>query len=267
MSLIHIEQGLQAMPSHPDLLSLKRDVLKQQADLQRQEETARRQEEAAHQQATALSRPKQNRNNANVRRMSYWRGRWMINEIAPMKPVSCASNRVCNKCPIIAACWPCAKTFASNCAKPKPRRPPPIPVVKPPIDDTARIAALLQQCETHLQANRLTAGKGGNAADCYREVIKRDRGNAEALAGLDRIADRYAELVSTALQATTSKSARSSLARIEAVNPSIHNCPGCGNNWRWRKPLSRWLHRPDLSPYPSHRPPHPNPGRRFLPLI
>jgi hypothetical protein len=58
MSLIHIEQGLQAMPSHPDLLSLKRDVLKQQADLQRQEETARRQEEAAHQQATALEQAK-----------------------------------------------------------------------------------------------------------------------------------------------------------------------------------------------------------------
>lgn len=256
MSLVHIEQGLQAMPSHPDLLNLKRDVLKQQADLQRQEETARRQEEVAHQQAAALEQAKaesqQRQRKADellARALDDQRNRSYETSLLRIEQ---GLQQMPDHRRLLALRENVRKQLREAKAAP----PPPIPVVKPPIDDTARIAALLQQCETHLQANRLTAGKGGNAADCYREVIKRDRGNAEALAGLDRIADRYAELISTALQSNDAKSARSSLARMEAVNPSHPQLP------RLREQLALVE-----TPKPVTPPPKPEPPPKPSPAI
>jgi hypothetical protein len=68
-------------------------------------------------------------------------------------------------------------------------------------------------------------GRGGNAADCYDEVLKRDRGNAEALAGLDRIADRYVELIADALRRGDATSAKSSLERLAGLNPNHARLP------------------------------------------
>lgn len=93
------------------------------------------------------------------------------------------------------------------------------PVEKPVVDAEARIAALLRQCATHVRANRLTAGKGGNAADCYENVLRQDSGNAEAHAGLEQIADQYAQTTARALQRRDKKAARKALASLERLNP------------------------------------------------
>jgi WD40 repeat protein len=53
------------------------------------------------------------------------------------------------------------------------------------------ISQLLRQCERHLQANRLTTGKGGTALMCYEAVLKQDPTNAQAWAGFEDIKARY----------------------------------------------------------------------------
>ncbi|RUQ36925.1 MAG: PEGA domain-containing protein [Candidatus Competibacteraceae bacterium] len=97
--------------------------------------------------------------------------------------------------------------------------PPPPIETKPSPDNSAKIATLLRNCDAHLRANRLTSGKGGNATDCYGEVLKLDQGNADALAGLDRIADRYAESAASAIQRGDAKAARGYLDRVARLNP------------------------------------------------
>ena len=211
MSLVHIEQGLQAMPSHPGLLSLKQDVLKQQADLQRQEEAARRQAEAAERAKAEAEQRQHKADDLLARALDDQRNRAYESSLLRIE-------QGLQQAPEHRRLLALREQVRQQLREAKAAPPP--PTVKPPDDDAAKVAALLRQCEAHLQANRLTAGKGGNAADCYGEVLKRDRSNAEARVGLDRIADRYAELVSTALQRNDVKSARNSLARMEKLNPS-----------------------------------------------
>ena len=278
MSLVHIEQGLQAMPSHPGLLNLKQDLLKQQSDLQRQEETTRRQteaaerakEETARRQAEAAERAKaeaeQRQRKADellARALDDQRNRAYESSLLHIEQ---GLQQAPDHRRLLALREDVRKQLREAKAAPPP--PPPIPAVKPPVDETARIAALLRQCETHLQANRLTAGKGGNAADCYNGVLKQDRGNAEALAGLDRIADRYADLVSTALQRNDIKSARNSLARMETVNPSHPQLS------RLREQLALQLAleekpKPVVAPPPKPEPPlaEPKPQTPAVPPI
>ncbi len=58
---------------------------------------------------------------------------------------------------------------------------------------------LLQQCEQHLKADRLTTGKGGGTAlSCYEAVLKQEPTNSEALSGLDKIKVRYKALINKA---------------------------------------------------------------------
>ena len=81
------------------------------------------------------------------------------------------------------------------------------------------VAALLGACEAHYEAKRLTTGRGGNAADCYAQVLKRDRGNARALAGLARIAQRYDEWAAGALARGEYAKARRYVERLARVSP------------------------------------------------
>ncbi|MGF1615708.1 MAG: protein kinase, partial [Gammaproteobacteria bacterium] len=57
-----------------------------------------------------------------------------------------------------------------------------------------RTAALLDRAKAQLQADQLTAPPGDNADASYREVLVLDPGNAQAIAGRQRIAVRLAEL-------------------------------------------------------------------------
>jgi hypothetical protein len=81
------------------------------------------------------------------------------------------------------------------------------------------VAALLRVCETHFRAHRLTTGRGGTALACYEEVLQKDKGNAEALAGLEKIAAKYVKWAKQALDRGQKDRARRYLAGLRKVNP------------------------------------------------
>ncbi|HEC85063.1 MAG: hypothetical protein DRR08_08505 [Candidatus Parabeggiatoa sp. nov. 2] len=88
-----------------------------------------------------------------------------------------------------------------------------------PVHATADVSQQLRQCERHLQANRLTSGRGGTALACYQEVLKTESTNAEALAGLEKIEARYAKWAKRALDQGKPSKAKQFLASLRLVNP------------------------------------------------
>jgi serine/threonine protein kinase len=86
--------------------------------------------------------------------------------------------------------------------------------------DKAKIAQLLRECEKHFNANRLvTARQGRTALVCYRDVLEIDSDNAEALAGLKAIEQRYEEWAERALDENRFSRVKTYLDRLEKVNP------------------------------------------------
>ncbi len=81
------------------------------------------------------------------------------------------------------------------------------------------MVALLTICNTHLKADRLTTGAGGNAFDCFQDILKKEPRNMEALDGLDRIVKRYLSLVESNLKRGRRSRAEKYLARAKQVNP------------------------------------------------
>ena len=82
-----------------------------------------------------------------------------------------------------------------------------------------RIAPLLLKCQAHLNANRLTTGRSGNALSCYREVLTKDPNNAEALAGLKKIEARYVTMTEAVLKRGLQYKVKQYLERLHQVNP------------------------------------------------
>ncbi len=239
VSLAHIEQGLRAMPEHNGLLALKQEVLARQTELQNQEETALRQAEAEQRQREAgefLARALDDQRN-RAYESSLLRIEQGLQQVPDHRRLLALRAEVRGQ-------LRAAKT------------PPPAPPAPAPVEDTAtRVTALLGECDTHLRANRLTVGRGGNAADCYAEVLKLDRGNAEALAGLDKIADRYLDLTTSAIQGNDLGRARSLFERLESLNPNYSRLPGL------REQLARAQAPAEpVSPPPPRRP-EPEPPR------
>jgi formylglycine-generating enzyme required for sulfatase activity len=77
----------------------------------------------------------------------------------------------------------------------------------------------LTLCRRHLEANRLTTGVGGTALACYRNVLNKDRDNAEALRGLESIVDIYLDWARTDLQRGRLAQAEIYLSRAEGILP------------------------------------------------
>ena len=78
---------------------------------------------------------------------------------------------------------------------------------------------LLSVCEIHFKANRLTSGAGGTALECYKQVLKKDQSNIEALAGLDKIEERYVTWIEAALSKNNLKKAKQYLESLRQVKP------------------------------------------------
>ncbi len=81
------------------------------------------------------------------------------------------------------------------------------------------LAELLQTCQAHLKANRLTTGKQGTAFVCYQEVLSKNKNHPEALAGLAAIEARYAQWFKRALYRNQRDQAEQYLNRLRLVNP------------------------------------------------
>jgi hypothetical protein len=175
MSLVHIEQGLQAMPDHAALLALKQDGSGR---------TGRTPAPAGHRPPSPNSRAAANRSRAAESRgggAAESRGRAAPAESRRVPGPGArlparsrlrsqpAANRarLAAGLPIIPDCWRCARKSASSCARPRPRRRS-SRRSRRRLDDAARLAALLKQCEAHLNANRLTLGQGGQRGRLLR---------------------------------------------------------------------------------------------------
>jgi formylglycine-generating enzyme required for sulfatase activity len=81
------------------------------------------------------------------------------------------------------------------------------------------ISQILRTCEKHIQAYRLTSGEGGTALACYKEVLKKDPNNAEALEGLDKIEAKYVELIEYALSRGQEQKVQQYMAGLRKVKP------------------------------------------------
>ena len=81
-----------------------------------------------------------------------------------------------------------------------------------------QVERLLEECEAHLAAGRLSTGRGGNAVDCYGEVLSLDRGNKDALSGLDRVMGEYGRRVRQALEGGRLERARGFLEKMAELS-------------------------------------------------
>ena len=89
----------------------------------------------------------------------------------------------------------------------------------PPPPPSDEVTALLAECAAHFGASRLTRPRGRNAAECYAQVLERERGNEEALAGLERIEARYVESAKGAIRQGELAKARGHVERLGELSP------------------------------------------------
>jgi hypothetical protein len=71
--------------------------------------------------------------------------------------------------------------------------------VEPPVEPPSRTERLLARAGAALAADRLTTPAERSAYHYYSQVLERSPGHPRALEGMDRIAERYADLIDQAL--------------------------------------------------------------------
>ena len=84
---------------------------------------------------------------------------------------------------------------------------------------STEVERLLDVCEMHFAANRLTTGVGGTAVQCYREVQSLDPANRKALEGLQRVFGKYAAWARAALEKENVAKARGHVEKLKGLNP------------------------------------------------
>jgi len=94
---------------------------------------------------------------------------------------------------------------------------------KSDISSDISLSQMLRTCQRHFKANRLTTGRGGNALDCYSEVLEKDRNNAEALEGLEKIEAKYLAWIKYAVRRGKRQKALQYMAALRKVNPETQN--------------------------------------------
>jgi len=110
----------------------------------------------------------------------------------------------------------------------------------------SRIMALLNQCQKHIKAKRLTTGND-TALACYREVLRLDPDNTEAYTGLQKMERQYVLWTNKALRAGRLKKARQYVAGLERMNSRSSDLNGLKNRLaELEKPRSKKT-RPKVS--------------------
>lgn len=85
--------------------------------------------------------------------------------------------------------------------------------------DKADIAALLNQCQAHFKAKRLTTGNKGTALNCYQQVLRLEPDNSEAKSGLKNIEDQYILWAKRAMRGGNPGKVRQYMVALGRVNP------------------------------------------------
>ena len=84
---------------------------------------------------------------------------------------------------------------------------------------STEVERLLEVCEMHFAANRLTTGVGGTAVQCYREVQSLDPANRQAVEGLERVFGKYVAWAQAALEKVNVVKARGHVEKLKGLNP------------------------------------------------
>jgi len=91
---------------------------------------------------------------------------------------------------------------------------------KPDVNNSVEVSILLEECESHYEANRLTTGKQGTALECYNTVLSQSPDNAIALQGLRNIESRYEIWAENALKRGQFDKVRIYISSMQKVNPN-----------------------------------------------
>ena len=87
------------------------------------------------------------------------------------------------------------------------------------------VQSKLEECNAHFKANRLTTGRGGNALDCYTQVLEKQPGQPEALDGLVKIEQKYALWASLYMDRGNLKKAAENIRKLRGVNEENQELP------------------------------------------
>ena len=87
------------------------------------------------------------------------------------------------------------------------------------------VANKLDECRAHFKANRLTTGQGGNALDCYYQVLEKQPGQPDALDGLLKIEQKYALWASLYMDRGNLKKAAENIRKLRGVNEENRELP------------------------------------------
>ncbi len=119
---------------------------------------------------------------------------------------------------------------------------------------SAEVLQLLQKCQKHLDANRLTRGRSGTAFACYQTVLNKEPTNAQALAGFKQIEARYLELINRALDKGQKSKAKQYLANLQQVNLELRKRSEKAHLPPPSPPSIPTLPQPEPTPSPSPSP-------------
>lgn len=86
------------------------------------------------------------------------------------------------------------------------------------IDRNAEIGQLIDLGHQRLSEDRLITPAGASARDAFNAVLMMKPGNAQALDGMTRIANRYVDLIGAALNANSLANARQHLGSLEKLD-------------------------------------------------
>ncbi|BFM11082.1 hypothetical protein R50072_12350 [Simiduia litorea] len=86
--------------------------------------------------------------------------------------------------------------------------------------DAEEMSALLAVAQQQLARDALSSPSGDNAVESFNSVLQREPNNRDAKAGLEAVADRYAQLAASKLKASDWLSAKGMVRRGLAVSPS-----------------------------------------------
>ncbi len=104
------------------------------------------------------------------------------------------------------------------------------PVKSPPVDLTkVKIQQLLSSADAAMQQNRLTTPADDNAFDRYKLVLTLNPSNTLAIAGINRIVERYLAWALDHAERSNLKKARYFVLLAEGIDPGHPNIKPVGN--------------------------------------
>jgi serine/threonine protein kinase len=86
-----------------------------------------------------------------------------------------------------------------------------------------KVTELLAECTRLYKKRYWTRGRNGYALACYRDVLKIDSANTDALDGMKRIENKYSTWIVNAIRAKNFKKAERLLKRMEKINTTTAN--------------------------------------------